>query len=62
MFGNRFRAFDKTTGKVVWETELPPGSGTTGAPISYLHNGKQYVLVAIGGRKHDAEWVAYALP
>jgi quinoprotein glucose dehydrogenase len=62
MFGNRFRAFDKMTGKVVWETELPPGSGTTGAPISYMHNGKQYVLVAIGGRKHDPEWVAYALP
>jgi glucose dehydrogenase len=62
MFGNKFRAFDKTTGKVVWETELPPGSGTTGAPISYWHNGKQYVLVAIGGRKHDPEWVAFALP
>jgi quinoprotein glucose dehydrogenase len=62
MFGNKFRAFDKTTGKVVWETELPPGSGTTGAPISYLHNGKQYVLVAIGGRKSDPEWVAFALP
>jgi glucose dehydrogenase len=62
MFGNKFRAFDKTTGKVVWETDLPPASGTTGAPISYLHNGKQYVLVAIGGRKHDPEWVAYALP
>lgn len=62
MFGNKFRAFDKTTGKVVWETDLPAGSGTTGAPISYLQNGKQYVLVAIGGRTHAPEWVAYALP
>ena len=60
MFGRMFRAYDKLTGAVVWETELP--AGTTGAPITYLHQGKQYVLIAIGGRDHAAEFVAFALP
>jgi quinoprotein glucose dehydrogenase len=45
---------------VVWETELP--AGTTGAPITYMHQGKQYVLVAIGGREYPAEFLAFALP
>ena len=58
--GNTFRAYDKATGKVVWETELP--AGTTGAPMSYLHQGKQYILVAIGAMDHPAEWVALGLP
>ena len=58
--GNKFRAYDKATGDVVWETEL--AAGTTGAPMSYLWNGKQYIVVAIGGVDHAAEWVALGLP
>ena len=58
--GNKFRAFDKATGDVLWETAL--AAGTTGAPMSYLHNGKQYIVVAIGGEDHAAEWVALGLP
>ena len=34
----------------------------TGAPMSYLWNGKQYIVVAIGGADHPAEWVALGLP
>jgi quinoprotein glucose dehydrogenase len=60
MWGRKFRAHDKTTGKVLWETELP--AGTTGAPMTYVHKGKQYVVVAIGGRAHPPEWVAFGLP
>jgi glucose dehydrogenase len=60
MHGRKFRAFDKATGEVVWETELP--AGTTGAPITYMHQGKQYVVVAIGGRNYAPEWIAFALP
>ena len=60
MWGNKFRAYDKVTGKVLWETELP--AGTTGAPITYMHEGKQYVLVAVGGNAQAPEWVAFALP
>jgi len=60
MHGRMFRAFDKATGKVVWETELP--AGTTGAPITYMHQGKQYIVIAIGGREQPAEWIAFRLP
>jgi len=57
--GNKFRAFDKATGAVLWETELP--AGTTGAPITYMFDGKQFIVVAIGGVDHDAEYVALSL-
>lgn len=60
MWGTTFRAYDKATGSVVWEMELP--AGTTGAPMSYMFGGKQYIVVAIGARDHAAEWVALALP
>jgi quinoprotein glucose dehydrogenase len=60
MFGRMFRAYDKATGTVVWETELP--AGTTGAPITYMHQGKQYIVVAIGGREVPPEFVAFSLP
>ena len=60
MFGRMFRAYDKATGAIVWETELP--AGTTGAPITYMHQGKQYIVVAIGGREQSPELIAFALP
>jgi quinoprotein glucose dehydrogenase len=56
----KFRAYDKATGQVLWETELP--AGTTGAPMTYVFDGKQYIVVAIGSRQHDAEYVALSLP
>lgn len=58
--GRKFRALDKATGAVVWETELP--AGTTGAPITYMHQGKQFIVVAIGGLEHEPEFVALSLP
>ena len=57
--GRKFRAFDKATGAVLWETELP--AGTTGAPMTYMFEGKQYIVVAIGSREHPAEYVALSL-
>ena len=60
MWGSAFRAYDKATGTVVWETDLP--AGTTGGPMTYLHEGKQHIVVPIGGRDYPAEWVALALP
>ena len=59
--GNKFRAFDKVTGRVLWETELPAG-GTTGAPITYIHGGRQYIVVATSGSNDPPEWIAFALP
>jgi quinoprotein glucose dehydrogenase len=58
--GHGFKALDKATGQTVWQMTLP--AGTTGAPISYMFEGKQYVVVAIGDREHAAEYVALALP
>lgn len=58
--GTRFRAFDKKTGEVLHEIDL--GAGTTGAPMTYMHDGRQFIVVAIGARNHAAEFVALALP
>ena len=58
--GKKFRAYDKATGKVVWETELP--AGATGGPMTYIAQGKQYIIVPIGGKNSPPEWVALALP
>jgi quinoprotein glucose dehydrogenase len=55
-----FRAFDKRTGEIEWEFEMP--SKPTGAPMSYMHEGKQYIVVAVGTADHPAELVALALP
>lgn len=55
-----FRAYDKSNGDVLWEIELP--GGTTGAPMSYMHKGKQYVVVAIEELAEPAQWVAFSLP
>ena len=46
--GNEFRAYDKATGSVIWEMELP--SGTTAGPMTYALKGKQYIVVAVGAR------------
>ena len=58
--GFMFRAYDKLTGEIHWERELE--AGTTGAPISYVAAGKQFIVVAIGDREHEPELVAFALP
>lgn len=58
--GRTIRAFDKKTGKVLWETELE--AGTTGALMTYMHRGKQYLVASIGGATHQPELVAFALP
>ena len=58
----RIRAFDKKTGKVVWEYQLPAGGFAT--PISYEVDGKQYIAIAAGGgrgAKAGGWYVAFAL-
>jgi glucose dehydrogenase len=59
-WGKKFRAYDKATGQVIWEMELP--SGTTGAPMTYMHKGRQFIVVPVGAKDHPAEFVALALP
>jgi quinoprotein glucose dehydrogenase len=58
--GKKLRALDKATGRTIWEIELE--AGATGAPITYMFRGKQYVVLAIGGNQHAGEFVALSLP
>ena len=58
--GNMLRAHDKATGEVVAEIELP--ANQTGLPMTYLHEGRQYIVVAVGARGRAGELVALALP
>jgi quinoprotein glucose dehydrogenase len=58
--GKKFRAYDKATGNVLWETELP--AGTSAGPMTYMWNGKQMIVVPVGDRSNPSEWVALALP
>ncbi|HEY9432354.1 MAG TPA: carboxymuconolactone decarboxylase family protein [Blastocatellia bacterium] len=58
--GPMFRAYDKRTGAVVAEIELP--SKATGAPMTYLREGRQYIVIAVATQRHPAELVALALP
>jgi len=45
---------------VIWETDL--GLGTTGGPMTYMHDGKQYIVVPAGDRQRPPEWIAFGLP
>jgi quinoprotein glucose dehydrogenase len=58
--GRKLRAHDKRTGEIVSEFELPLRQ--TGGPMTYMVNGKQYIVVAVGDRNEPAELVALTLP
>jgi quinoprotein glucose dehydrogenase len=59
-----FRAFDRRSGKLLWQVKLPAGGYAT--PATYTANGRQYVVIACGGGKMGTKsgdaYVAYALP
>lgn len=60
----KFRAFNRHTGKLLWETTLPASGFAT--PATYSWNGKQYIVIACGGTKLGTakgnQYVAFALP
>jgi quinoprotein glucose dehydrogenase len=60
----KIRAFDKDTGKMLWEAKLPAAGYAT--PATYSINGKQFVVIACGGGKIGSKsgdsYVAFALP
>ena len=58
--GKMFRAYDKKTGAVVHEFELP--GLTSGAPMTYEHRGRQYIAVALSAQGQTAELVVLSLP
>jgi quinoprotein glucose dehydrogenase len=57
--GKMFRALDKKTGATIHEMELP--ANTTGVPMTYMVDGRQYIVVAVGARGTPAELVALAV-
>ena len=63
---DRFRAFDKDTGKQLWETRLPASAHAT--PMTYMgRDGRQYVAIAAGGgnkynKKYGGKLVVFSLP
>jgi quinoprotein glucose dehydrogenase len=64
-FDKKFRAFDKSTGELLWETLLPFSANST--PATYAVNGRQFVVIAAGGGKDPKSpsggvYVAFALP
>ena len=64
-FDKKFHAFDKQTGKLLWETVLPFAGNAT--PASYEINGRQYVVIAACGGKalnlpSGGVYIAFALP
>jgi len=60
----KIRAFNKATGKLLWERTLPAAGFAT--PVTYSVNGKQYIVIACGGEKLGVSkgdsYVAFALP
>ncbi len=58
--GAMLRAYDKTTGKEMGAVYM--SAPQTGTPMTYMWDGKQYIVVAIGGAGFPAELVAYRLP
>jgi quinoprotein glucose dehydrogenase len=63
----KFRAFDKRTGKLLWETVLPAAGNAT--PAVYEAGGRQFVVIAAGGGKTGVpgqapggSFIAFALP
>ncbi len=61
---SKIRAFDKETGKMLWQHDLPFDGHAT--PSVYFANGKQYVAISAGGSKmkpvHGGTVVAFSLP
>ena len=53
------RAFDKKNGDLLWEYEMEPTPH--GTPMTYMHEGKQYVVLAAGGDGQPSQLIAFAL-
>ncbi len=64
LFDRKFRAFDKATGELLWEHELPAAGVAT--PAVYETDGRQFVVISAGGGKfggpQSGQYIAFALP
>jgi quinoprotein glucose dehydrogenase len=58
--GAMLRAYDKMTGKEVGAVYLP--APESGSPMTYMVNGKQFIIVAVSGGNYSGEYIAFSLP
>jgi quinoprotein glucose dehydrogenase len=58
--GAMLRAYDKGTGKEVGAVYMP--APQSGSPMTYMVDGRQYLVVAVSGGAYSGEYIAYALP
>ena len=58
--GAMLRAYDKNTGQEVGAVWMP--AAQSGSPMTYSVDGKQYIVVAVGGGAYSGEYLAFSLP
>ena len=58
--GAMLRAYDKATGKEVGAVLMP--APQSGSPMTYMVDGRQYIVVAVSGGAYSGEYIAFALP
>jgi quinoprotein glucose dehydrogenase len=58
--GAMLRAYDKATGKDAGAVYMPAPEG--GVPMTYMLNGRQYIVITVGGGNYSGEVIAYRLP
>jgi quinoprotein glucose dehydrogenase len=58
--GAMFRAYDKNTGKELGAVWMP--APQSGSPMTYMADGRQYMVVAVSGGIYSGEYIAFALP
>jgi quinoprotein glucose dehydrogenase len=58
--GAMLRAYDKATGQEVGAVYLP--APQSGSPMTYMHNGRQFIVVAVSGGNYSGEYLAFAVP
>ena len=58
--GAMLRAYDKASGKEVGAVYMP--APQSGSPMTYMLNGKQYIVVAVSGGPYSGEYLAFRLP
>jgi quinoprotein glucose dehydrogenase len=58
--GAMLRAYDKNNGTEVGAVWMP--AGQSGSPMTYMADGRQYMIVAVSGGNYSGEYIAFALP
>jgi quinoprotein glucose dehydrogenase len=58
--GAMLRAYDQNSGKEVGAVWMP--AQQSGSPMTFMVNGKQYIIIAVSGGNYSGEYICYSLP